>query len=111
MHYITQYLNQKYGCDVQVTECIEPSLICSNQKEFVAMCSAYERVIGKKPNVSIAKGIGYNAALPNCAIFGPRFDIEHDDEPDTCHMADECRSIGNFLKFYEVLKIFLKEVL
>lgn len=105
------YLKTRYGCDVEIAKCIMPSYVSRDQKEFLAMSEAYEEVIGKKPNITIARGLGYNAALPNCAIFGPRFDVQDDEEPDTCHQADECRSIENIFKFYDILKKFLKKVL
>ena len=75
------------------------------------MSDAYNEVLNTKPNITIAKGLGYNAALPNCAILGPRFDVNDDDEPDSCHQADESRSLENLFKFYEILKKFLRKVL
>lgn len=105
------YLSSKYYCEVESLKMILPSYINSNQKEFQAMSKAYEEVLNSKPAITIAKGLGYNAALPNCAIFGPRFDVKDDDESDTCHQADENRSIENLFKFYEMLKKFLKKVL
>lgn len=105
------YLRSRYGCDVELQKCIMPSYVDPNQKEFLAMCDAYNEVIGRKPIITIAKGLGYNAALPNCAIFGPRFDVQDDSEPDTCHQADESRSLENLFKFYDILKKFLKKVL
>lgn len=105
------YLKTQYKCDIEVLKLIMPSYVDSNQKEFLAMQDAYEKVIFKKPTVTIARGLGYNAALPNCAIFGPRFDTEDDLEPDSCHQADECRSIESLFKFYEMLNLFLSKIL
>lgn len=101
----------KYDCTFEISRITMSSYLDVNSIEVQKMCEAYEEVIGRKPNVSIAKGLGYNAALPNCAIFGPRFDFQDDDEEDTCHQADEFRSIENIFKFYEILKIFLKKIL
>lgn len=105
------YLSSKYCCEVECLKMILPSYINSNQKEFQAMSKAYEEVLNTKPTITIAKGLGYNAALPNCAIFGPRFDVKDDNESDTCHQTDENRSIENLFKFYEMLKKFLKKIL
>lgn len=105
------YLTSKYGCEVEILSLVLPSYVDSNQKEFQAMSKAYEEVLNLKPNITIAKGLGYNAALPNCAIFGPRFDVKDDDEADTCHKADEFRSLEKLFKFYEILKLFLQKIL
>lgn len=105
------YISSKYGCKIDIQKLILPSYIDPNQKEFQAMSDAYNEVLNTKPNITIAKGLGYNAALPNCAIFGPRFDVNDDDEPDSCHQADENRSLENLFKFYEILKKFLRKVL
>lgn len=105
------HLKSQYNCEVEMLKLIMPSYVDSDQKVFVAMQEAYEDVLSKKPTVTIARGLGYNAALPNCAIFGPRFDVADDDEPDSCHQADEYRSIASLFKFYEMLKSFLKKVL
>lgn len=105
------YLASNYGCEVEILELVLPSYVNPDQKEFQAMSEAYEEVLKTKPTITIAKGLGYNAALPNCAIFGPRFDVKDDDEADTCHKADEYRSLEKLFKFYEILKLFLKKIL
>jgi hypothetical protein len=68
----------------------------------------YEEVMEKSTVSTIAMGVGYNAALPNCAIFGPRYAIG-DDEEDTCHSADENRKVEDLFKFLEILKVFVEK--
>lgn len=99
-----------YNCNAEIVDFIRPSSVDKNSPEIKAMQKAYEEVMGKKATVSIARGVGYNAALPNCAIFGPRFEANHDEE-DYCHQADENRSLEDLFKFYDMFKIFVKEVL
>lgn len=99
-----------YNCNAEIVDFIRPSSVDKDSPEIKAMQKAYEEVMGKKATVSIARGVGYNAALPNCAIFGPRFEAAHDEE-DTCHQANENRSLDDLFKFYDMLKIFVKEVL
>ena len=70
------------------------------------MLEAYEQVMGKSTISTIAMGVGYNAALPNCAIFGPRYSLG-DDEEDTCHSADENRKVEDLFKFLEILEAFI----
>lgn len=103
-------LNEKYGAEVFIENFVKPSKVSTDSKEIKAMKEAYKSIIGKEARVTIARGLGYNAALPNCAIFGPRFQADH-DEPDRCHKADENRSIYDLLEFYEMLKVFLMKVL
>ena len=103
-------LEVMYHCKAEAKEFIRPSSVDANLSQIHAMKKAYEIVIGRRAEVTIAKGVGYNAALPNCAIFGPRFEPK-DDEEDMCHQANESRSLEDIFKFYEMLKIFVKEVL
>ena len=99
-----------YNCNAEIVDFIRPSSVDKDSPEIKVMQKAYEDVMGKKATVSIARGVGYNAALPNCAIFGPRFEAAHDEE-DTCHQANENRSLDDLFRFYDMLKIFVKEVL
>lgn len=99
-----------YKCSHKISSLTFPSIVPADSKEIKLMCLAYERVMGHTITPNIARGLGYNAALPNCAIFGPRFDIE-DDEPDTCHGIDENRKIEDLMKFLEMLDIFIYELL
>ena len=101
---------EKYKCGFSYSEIILPSYVPEDSKEMQMMCDAYEQVMGKKVVPVIARGTGYNAALPNCAIFGPRF-IPEDDEPDTCHAANENRSIEDLEKFQKMLEIFVSKML
>lgn len=98
----------EYGCSVEVKDSKMPAYISLERKEIKMMVEAYEEVIGKKTEATFAMGCGYNAALPNCAIFGPRFAVEHDDE-DTCHSADENRSIEDTLTFFKMLCVFVEK--
>ena len=102
------YICLKYGCTAKVRDIKLPAYISPNNKEIKMMLEAYEEVLGKKTEATFAMGCGYNAAFPNCAIFGPRFAVEHDEE-DTCHAEDENRSIEDLDKFYKMLKIFVKK--
>lgn len=103
-------LEAKYHCVASRDSYFRPSSVEPDSPEIIAMQNAYEAVIGKKAVVCIARGLGYNAALPNCAIFGPRNQVE-DDEEDFCHQANENRSVKDLMDFYEMFKIFVKEVL
>ena len=105
-----EIFNEKYDAGVYFRNFFKPSKVETNSFEIQAMVEAYKFVIGKEPRVTIAKGLGYNAALPNCAIFGPRFQPDH-DEPDLCHKTDESRSIYDIMMFYEMLLTFLMKVL
>lgn len=107
---ILAHIEETYNCVASVDSIFKASTVPSDSPEIKAMQKAYEEVIGKKANVTIARGLGYNSALPNCAIFGPRNQVE-DDEEDLCHQANESRSIKDLMDFYEMLKIFVREVL
>ena len=102
-HILTEYL-----CTAEVKDMKMPAYISPKAKEIQMMLDAYEEVLGKKTESTFAMGCGYNAALPNCAIFGPRFAVEHDDE-DTCHSVDENRSIEDMLTFYKMLCVFVEK--
>lgn len=101
---------EKFKCGLSYSEIVLPAYVPEDSKEMQMMCDAYEQVMGKKVVPVIARGTGYNAALPNCAIFGPRF-IPEDDEPDTCHAVDENRSIEDLEKFQKMLEIFVEKML
>ena len=107
---VKEHLSKTYGCTCEEKELTLPSYVPYDVPEIKYMCEAYEAVMGSKPEVTIAKGIGYNAALPRCAIFGPRFSEEH-DEGDTCHRADENRKIDDIYKFFEMMIFFLRKTL
>ena len=102
------YIGLKYGCLAKVRDMKLPAYISPKSKEIKMMLEAYEEVLGKKTEATFAMGCGYNAALPNCAIFGPRFAAEH-DEKDTCHAEDENRSIEDLYKFYKMLMVFIEK--
>lgn len=101
---------QNYHCTMDISSLTFPSYVSKESKEIKLMCHAYYKVIGKATIPNIARGLGYNATFPNCAIFGPRFAPE-DDEPDTCHGIDENRKIEDLLKFLDMLSIFIYELL
>lgn len=98
----------EYRCSAEVKDMKMPAYISPNAKEIQMMLEAYEEVLGKKTEATFAMGCGYNAALPNCAIFGPRFAV-CDDEEDTCHSEDENRSIEDTQKFYKMLCVFIEK--
>lgn len=107
---VLQHLTKTYRCFMSTSTLTFPSYVSEDSKEIELLCLSYEKVIGKSTVPNIARGLGYNAALPNCAIFGPRFASE-DDEPDTCHGVDENRKIEDLMKFFEMLSIFICEYL
>lgn len=98
----------KYDCYAEVKEFKMPAYISPESKEIKLMLEAYEEVLGKKTESTFAMGCGYNSALPNCAIFGPRFAV-CDDEEDTCHAVDENRSIEDTFTFFEMLCVFIEK--
>lgn len=100
------HICSEYQCTGEVKDMKMPAYISPKAKEIQMMLKSYEEVLGKKTEATFAMGCGYNAALPNCAIFGPRFAVEHDEE-DTCHSEDENRSIEDILTFYKMLCVFI----
>ena len=98
----------EYDCSAEVKEFKMPAFISPESKEIKLMLEAYEEVLGKKTESTFAMGCGYNSALPNCAIFGPRFAVDHDEE-DTCHSVDENRSIEDTLTFFKMLCVFIEK--
>lgn len=102
------YICLKFGCTAKILDMKLPAYISPNSKEIKMLLDAYEEILGKKTEATFAMGCGYNAAFPNCAIFGPRFAVEHDEE-DTCHSADESRSIEDIEKFYKMLCVFIEK--
>ena len=98
----------KYDCTSKIKEFKKPAYISPESKEIKLMLEAYEEVLGKKTESTFAMGCGYNSALPNCAIFGPRFAVDHDEE-DTCHSVDENRSIEDTFTFFKMLCVFIEK--
>lgn len=101
-----RHISQHFGCETKIVELTLPSYIPVDSKPIQKMLFAYEHVMGKSTESTFAMGVGYNAALPNCAIFGPQFAAEHDEE-DTCHAADESRRIEDIFKFFDMLQLFI----
>ncbi len=102
------HICSEYRCTAEVKDKKMPAYISPKAKEIQMMLEAYEDVLGKKTEATFAMGCGYNAALPNCAIFGPRFAVDHDEE-DTCHSEDENRRIDDMLTFYKMLCTFIEK--
>lgn len=100
------HISNHYGCRCQISEVILPAYVSPDSWGVQKMLEAYEQVMGKSTISTIAMGVGYNAALPNCAIFGPRYSLG-DDEEDTCHSADENRKVEDLFKFLEILEAFI----
>ena len=96
----------KYGCTSKIKALKMPAYISPNAREIRLMLNAYKEVFGKETRSEFAMGCGYNSAFPNCAIFGPRFAVNHDEE-DTCHSADENRRIEDLYKFFDMLCSFI----
>lgn len=94
----------------EIKELVLPSSIPADSKYIQYMLESYEKILGKKTIPKIALGVGYNAALPNCCIFGPEWDEEHEERPDLCHAADEGRPIKELMAFYEMLINFIEHL-
>lgn len=105
-----QNISSVYDCTCYIKRLEYPVYVPQTTKGITCMLEAYKEVLGVETTSMIANGIGYNATLPNCAIFGPRFAIT-DDEPDTCHAADENRSIEDLFKFFDMLVLFCEKYL
>ncbi len=101
-----KYISQHFACETEIVELTLPSYIPADSEQIQKMLFAYEHVLEKPTEPTFAMGVGYNAALPNCAIFGPQFAAEHDEE-DTCHAADENRKIEDLFKFFDMLCSFI----
>ena len=99
---------ETYHCQAEIEELNLPAFIPMDNPSIKRLLEAYEEELGKATQSEIARGVGYNAALPNCAIFGPRWAVEHDEE-DTCHSADESRTITDIVKFMNMLVRYLKK--
>ncbi len=95
-----------FGCYAEIKEMTLASSVSADSKYIKSMLKAYEEVIGSPTTATIAPGVGYNAALPNCCIFGPRWDVIH-DEPDCCHAANESRTEKDLYRFRKMLGIFI----
>lgn len=105
-----QNISSKYDCTCYIKRLEYPVYVPSDSKGIKCMLDAYKEVLGVETTSMIANGIGYNAAIPNCVIFGPRFALT-DDEPDTCHASDENRSIEDLFKFFDMLVSFCEKYL
>ena len=103
---VIKSIEKRFHCKAEIKEITMPAYVPANSEEIQNMCYAYEAILGKPIKPTQARGVGYNAALPNCAIFGPRFAPE-DDEEDLCHCADENRRIADLMSLYDMLKIFI----
>lgn len=110
MSKVIMYLCMTYNCNCYMHDLKLPAYVDANSEYIQKMLESYKEVLGIETKPNIAMGVGYNAALPNCAIFGPRFAVEHDEE-DCCHAADESRKISDVMKFTQMLVHYLKKVL
>lgn len=99
-------VDKTYGCTHEIFGCTLSSYISPKSKEIEMMLASYRKVLGKETQSTFALGTGYNATFPNCAIFGPRFAIDHDEE-DFCHCVDENRRIEDIYRFEEMLEDFI----
>ncbi len=104
------YIALQYDCNCYVDDMKLPGYVEPSSKYVQCMLEAYKEVLGKETVSNVALGTGYNAALPNCIIFGPRFDPK-DDEEDLCHCINESRKVSDLIAFYRMLKRYLKKVL
>jgi acetylornithine deacetylase/succinyl-diaminopimelate desuccinylase-like protein len=101
---------EQYECKTKIKELILPSYVDPDSTEMKLMLQAYKEVLGVDTKVNFAMGTGYNAALPNCAIFGPRFSPEQ-DEDDLCHCDNESRKIDDLVNFEKMLVTFIMNYL
>lgn len=100
-------LEKLYGCETELLEYTAPAFISTEHRYFKAMLEANEEATGQEAHITFAQGVGYNAALPNCAIFGPRFE---QDEEDLCHAADESRTVEDIWKCLLMLESFISKI-
>lgn len=101
---------KELGCTYEIFEATYASYVLPESEEIRMMLESYKKVLGKETKSTFAPGTGYNAVFPNCAIFGPRFDPDHDEE-DLCHQADESRTIEDICTFEEMLEDFVRNYL
>ena len=106
VHNAVRAMKYEYKCKVSVYESILGGYVPKDSDEIKLMLECYKDVLGIETECTFARGTGYNAAFPNCTIFGPRFAIDHDEE-DFCHQVDESRSLEDIRKFHEMLKVFI----
>lgn len=99
---------ETYNCKAEISKINLPAFIPIDTPSIKKLLEAYEEELGKATKSEIASGIGYNAAIPRCAIFGPRWATNHDEE-DTCHSADESRTIKDIVIFMNMLSRFVKK--
>ena len=104
------YISQTYNCNCYIKDFKLPAYVEPDSKYVMKMLESYNEILGKPTVSRVALGTGYNATLPNCVIFGPRFDNLH-DERDFCHSADESRKISDLMIFLRMLKLYLKKML
>lgn len=104
------YLCREYNCNCYLKDLKLPAYVDADSAYIQRMLESYKEVLGFETVPNVAMGVGYNSMLPNCVIFGPRFDGEH-DEADCCHAVDESRKVSDVMKFTEVLVSYLKKVL
>lgn len=104
------YVSQTYDCNCYIKDFNLPAYVEPNSKYVRKMLESYSEVLGKPTVSRVALGTGYNAALPNCVIFGPRFDNLH-DERDYCHAVDESRRVSDLMTFLRMLELYLKKTL
>jgi succinyl-diaminopimelate desuccinylase len=110
---VTKALNticEELGCTYEIYDATYASYVLPESEEIKMMLESYKKILGKETTSTFALGTGYNAVFPNCAIFGPRFDPDHDEE-DLCHQADESRSIEDIYTFEEMLEDFVHNYL
>ena len=99
---------ETYRCRAEIGELELPAFIPVDNPSIKNLLEAYEEELGKATQSEIARGVGYNAALPRCAIFGPRWAVEHDEE-DTCHAANESRTIKDIVTFMNMFARFVRK--
>ena len=103
-------LKNELGCEYDFQESVYSSYVMPDSEEIKLLLESYKKILGKETKSTFALGTGYNAVFPNCAIFGPRFDPEHDEE-DLCHKAEESRKLEDIYTFEAMLEDFVQEYL
>ena len=110
VHQAIEEISSRFNCECHIEKLELPVYVTQHSEEISMLKKAYEFVMNTNAPCTIANGIGYNATIPNCIIFGPRFSAK-DDERDTCHAVNENREIDDLFKFFRMLLIFCNNYL
>ncbi|MBR3002438.1 MAG: M20/M25/M40 family metallo-hydrolase, partial [Clostridia bacterium] len=104
---------KNYNCSAEISELTLPAYVPLNNPSIQRLQEAYKEEMGVETKATIAGGVGYNATLPNCVIFGPLWaSMEQQQEgPDTCHTNMENMPIEHLIKLGNMIGIVLQKTL